>query len=102
MAWCDQCHTEKPGWIPVKRKLPAIDRIVMVAYPSGFDGSPIYAWGARIDDGDGWCWGVRTGYCSGIHPTETANWNGIEVDDDYKVTHWAPLLRAPFRKPRKA
>lgn len=82
-------------WISVKEKMPDIDQVVMVAYPSGNGDKPTYAWGARIDDGDGWCWGTKSGYGSAIRPNDTPSGADIEVDDDYPVTHWQPLPAPP-------
>ena len=82
------------GWIPVSERLPELEQVVIVHYPNGYDGSPVYAWGARCDDSEGWLWGVGSGR-SGIHPKENADFNDIEVDDDYKVTHWMLLPPAP-------
>jgi hypothetical protein len=84
-------------WIPVKKRLPEIDRIVMVAWRSGYDGAPVISFGARVDEGDGWLWAAKTGYGGDVRLGETPSWNSIEADDDYQVTHWAPV-RAPFRK----
>jgi hypothetical protein len=89
-------------WISVKDRKPRLDQMVLVAYASGHDGSPIYAWGARINEGDGWLWGTKTGYGSAIHPEKDFGWNDIEADDDYKVTHWMPLPKPPFRAKKKS
>ncbi len=83
-------------WIPVKKKLPPLDRVVFVCYRSGYDGAPVYAFGARLDDSDGWLWGIHHGY-GGVRLGHDANWNDIEADDDYEVTHWQTLPPAPFR-----
>jgi hypothetical protein len=99
--WCDQCKTEKPGWVSVKDRLPKFDRTVLVCFPSVFNGKPLYAFGARIYDTEGWLWGIRSGYCGWIEPGEEANQNGIEADDHYPVTHWMPLARSPFKTPKK-
>lgn len=88
-------------WISIRKRLPPIDRVVLVCFRSGYDGSPVYAFGARRDDVDGWLWGIQTGYSSGIRLGKDAGWNGIEADDDYKVTHWQRLPSAPFRSPAK-
>lgn len=99
MAWCDYCKSEKPGWISVKTRLPRIDQTVMVCYPSAYDGKPIYAFGGRVDGGEGWCWGIKQGY-GGVTPGGDAYENDVEVDDDYPVSHWKPLEKPPFRKPK--
>lgn len=82
-------------WISVEDKLPDLDQVVMVCYPSGYDGSPIYTWGARMDDSEGWCWGVKSAGGGEIRLGETASWNQIEVDDDYQVQFWQPLDDPP-------
>lgn len=84
-------------WISIKKRLPPLDRVVMVCYRSGYDGGPVYGWGARLDEGEGWLWGVQTGYSNGIRLGQDATWNSIEADDDYKVTHWQTLPAPPFR-----
>lgn len=87
------------GWFDAKQELPPIDQVVIVRYPSGYDGAGILVWGARVDDGDHWFWGVQTGYSCGIRPDEDAGWNNIECDDDYEVTHWMPLPKPPVGSP---
>lgn len=82
------------GWISVKDRLPKFDFPVLVCWPSAFDGKPLYAFGARLYDPDGWLWGVKSGYCGWIEP---GNASDIEADDNYPVTHWMPLAKAPFR-----
>ena len=89
-------------WTSIKKRLPPLDRVVMVCYRN-HRGAPVYAWGARLDDVDGWLWGIQTcGYCGGVTLGQDAGWNSIEADDDYEVTHWQPLPKAPFRSPDKA
>lgn len=80
------------NWISVKDRLPDLDQIVIVKYPSVYDRSPLYAWGARVDDGDGWLWGIKSGG-GPIHPDKDPSWNDIEAGDDYQVTDWQPLPR---------
>lgn len=89
------------GWISVKYKLPKLNRPVMVCRRSGYDGSPLYSFGARIYDSYGWLWGVTSkgGY---ITPGEDAAFNDIEAGDDYEITHWRPLPPPPFKKPAGA
>ena len=82
-------------WISVKDKLPPFEKVVMVCYPSGFDGKPVYAFGARLDDSEGWLWGTQSGYCSGVCPGEDAGRNSIEADDDYPVQFWRALDEPP-------
>lgn len=82
-------------WISVKDKLPDLDQVVMVCWPSGYDGKPLYAWGARLDDAEGWLWGVAPGGCAWISPGEDAAESGIEADDDYPVQFWKPLEAPP-------
>lgn len=76
--------------------LPPIDKIVWIIYLSGYDDGPVIQLGGRTledmvdDDTYGWSWGV-------LDSSEFAkNWEpklyGIEVDDDYRVTHWAELV----------
>ncbi len=81
-------------WVPVGDRLPEIDEIVMVVYPSDFNGEPVYTWGARLDDDDGWLWGCSNSR-TGIRLGHTVSFNDIEADDDYRVTHWQPLPPAP-------
>lgn len=84
-------------WISVKKRLPALDRVVMVCYRCGYDGSPVYAWGARLDEGEGWLWGIQScGYSGGIRLGKDAGWNSVEADEDYQVTHWRTLPRPPY------
>lgn len=85
-------------WISVKTRLPPLDAVVLIAYPSGYDGSPVYSWGARIDDSEGWCWGAGGRF--GVRPDKDPGWNDIEVDDDYPVTHWQPLPKPPTEAPK--
>jgi hypothetical protein len=80
-------------WISVKTRLPPLDETVLIAYPSGYDGKPVYAWGARVDDSEGWLWGRGGGF--GVRPDKGIGYNDIEADDDYPVTHWMPLPRPP-------
>jgi hypothetical protein len=82
-------------WISVKDRLPKFDQVVMVCYPSGYNGEPLYAFGARVDDSDGWLWGVQSGYSGGIYAKEEAGDNSIEADDDYPVQFWCPLPEPP-------
>jgi hypothetical protein len=82
-------------WISVKKRLPKLDQIVVVCFPSKNNGEPIYAWGARLDDAEGgWLWGV--GAMFGLHVTRNVIFNEIEADDDYPITHWKPLDFPPF------
>lgn len=81
-------------WISVMEKLPEFDTVVLVCWrntPTSVD--PIYSWGARLDDGDGWLWGLGGRW--GVHPDQTATWNDVDADDDYNVTHWMPLPVPP-------
>jgi hypothetical protein len=55
-------------WINVKKRLPKIDVPVLVCLPSGFDGSPRIAFGARVDGGEGWCWGLQYRSYGGLDP----------------------------------
>lgn len=87
------------AWISVKNRLPPLDKTVMVRWASGFDGSDIFGWGARLDDSEGWLWGVGARW--GVQPKQTAQWNDIEADDDYQITHWMPLPRSPVRAKAK-
>jgi hypothetical protein len=86
---------DEHGWVDAKSELPPIDTIVIVRYPSGYDGAHMFAWGARVDDGEHWFWGIQTGYSSGIRIDKDTSWNDIECDDDYGVTHWMPLPKPP-------
>jgi hypothetical protein len=86
------------GWRDVKAELPPLEQVVIIRYPSWYDGGDVFAWGARVDDGEGWLWGVKTGYDASVRPSEDASWNDIEVDDDYPVTHWMHLPSAPDRR----
>lgn len=77
-------------WVSVLDRLPPKGRIVLVS----FDGP--YGFGARIDTGDGWLWGVvQQG--DRIDPDKSADWNNVEVDDDYQPTHWAECPPKPVR-----
>jgi len=87
-------------WISVKKKLPPLDRTVMVCLRSGYDGSPVYRWGARVDDYDGWLWGCGGQF--GVTPGDDPCQNNIEADDDYQVTHWRSLPAAPYRRKPKS
>ena len=89
--------TEGAGWVSVEERLPEIDVVVLTCRESGFDGRPIYAFGARVDEGDGWLWGISD-QRNGCDPAQDAHGNDVEVDDDYKVTHWMPLPAAPPAK----
>ena len=82
-------------WTPVEDALPDIDQIVQVRFPRGYDGADVYAYGARIRGDIGcWLWGIQTSR-GGIVIGETPSWSDIKADDDYPVTHWAPLLPPP-------
>jgi hypothetical protein len=85
-------------WRPVESELPKMDEVVLVSYNSGFNGQPVIAFGARVDSGEGWLWGVKQGYGAGVHLDKDAGWNDVEADDDYQVTHWQPLT-APLPAP---
>jgi len=88
------------AWRPVKDSLPEFGRVVLVSYNSGFSGKTVLAFGSRIDAGECWLWGIQNGYAGGVHLDEDAWWNGVEADDEYKVTHWQPLtLPAPPATP---
>ena len=79
-------------WISVKDKMPELEQVVMVCWPSGFDGRPLYSFGARLDDSEGWVWGVSS--MNHIDPSRDASWN-IEADDDYPIQFWKPLDMPP-------
>lgn len=88
-------------WISVEARLPKLDSIVIVCRRSGYDGEPIYSFGARVDDGEGWLWAVKRGYGSCINLEHDASWNDIEADDDYQVTHWQALPKPPYGSKKK-
>ncbi len=88
-------------WISVTKRRPKLDRVVLVCFRSGYDGGPMYAFGARVDDGDGWLWGIQHSSGGGVRLDRDAGWNGVEADDDYQVTHWQPLPSAPFKIKKK-
>lgn len=82
------------NWIKVKdddeSTLPPLEKVVWIVYPSGYDGGPVIQLGGRGDFGsEGWIWGVLDS------PEFARNWEpklyGIEVNDDYNVTHWVRL-----------
>ena len=81
-------------WISVKRKLPDLDQVVLVRLSCDWDNSHRFDFGARIDDGEGWVWGIKQDAIS-IHPAKDASWNGIDADDDHNVTHWMSLPKPP-------
>ena len=86
-------------WIKVEDRLPEFKQTVIVRYPSGYDGSHIYAWGGRVEgeneDGEAaWCWGIH-GTFGGVAPGKDTDWNDIECEDDYPVSHWMPLPELP-------
>lgn len=80
-------------WTPVENGLPELEQIVLVSYRSGYDGFPLIAFGARLDDGEGWLWGLSRS--DGVRVDKDAGWNDAEADDDYQVTHWMPLPAPP-------
>ena len=84
-------------WVAVGERLPEIEQTVLVCFPSGYDGKPVYAWGARVDDSDGWLWGISSSF-SGIRPDYSTGNNDISADDDYQVSHWMPLPSPPEPK----
>ena len=87
-----------PGsWYPTETTLPPLEKIVIVRYRWGIDDADVYAWGARIDEDEGWLWGIQQGYSCGIHPDKSAGWNDIEADDDYQITHWMDLPEPPAK-----
>lgn len=81
-------------WISVKDRLPEIDALVMVCFPN-YQGRPQYCWGARIDDAEGWLWGVASGLGGHIDPGRDIAWNSVEADDDYPVQFWRTLPDPP-------
>lgn len=83
---------DKHGWFRVEDRLPEMNDIVQVSYPNGFDGAPVYAYGARLDEGEGWLWGVARWP---IRPDQDYRFNDIEADEDYPVTHWQLLPHPP-------
>ena len=87
-------------WIDAAKERPPIDQIVIVSYKSGHDGKPTYAWGARLEGDEGWCWGVSSGVI-GLRPDHDACWNDIQTDDEYEVTHWMPLPKPPLRRRKR-
>jgi hypothetical protein len=88
-------------WRPVETELPKMDEVVLIIYNGGFNGRPVITFGARIDSGEGWLWGVKRGYGADVHLDKDAGWNEIDADDDYEVTHWQPLT-APLPSPPRA
>lgn len=80
-------------WISVKDKLPDLDQLVMVCFPD-YKGEPRYAWGTRLDEGEGWLWGIVARF-GDVHPLRDSRWNGVEADDDYPVQFWKPLDTPP-------
>lgn len=82
-------------WISAENELPELNRVVLVRYPSGYDGAHIYAWGARLNDADGWLWGIGGRYGGIRLDNGTGDFNDIEADDDYPVTHWMHLPKPP-------
>lgn len=80
-------------WIAIEDRLPELNKVVLVCWKNENNGSPIYGWGARLDESEGWLWG--TGARWGVSPREDAQQNDIEADDDYQVTHWMPLFAEP-------
>ena len=80
-------------WIDVKDRLPDFDVTVLVCFPSSYDGKPVYAWGARVDDLQGWAWGVGGRF--GVRADKDAVYNEIEVSDEYPVAYWMPLPPPP-------
>ncbi len=83
-------------WISVKDRLPKLDETVLVCRRSGYDGAPVYMFGARIYEDEGWLWGCGGKF--GVTPGDDTSRNDIEADDDYKITHWMALPRAPYRR----
>jgi hypothetical protein len=81
-------------WISVRTRKPPLNSLVMVCYASSYNAAPVYAWGARMDEGDCWLWGIHRGY-GGIRLDKDAGWNGVEADDDIQVTHWMELPKPP-------
>lgn len=69
--------------------LPPLDQIVWIVYRSDYDGGQVVQLGGRAMAEDGWLWGVLDS------PEFARNWEprlyGIEMDDDYNVTHWAGI-----------
>ena len=84
-------------WISVKDRLPKLDETVLVCRRSGYDSAAIYQFGGRYyESGEGWLWACGGGL--GITPGDNLSQNDIEADDDYKITHWMRLPRAPYRR----
>jgi len=77
----------KSDWQKVSEdNLPGLDEIVWL-----WDGKIMWV-GGRADDGDGWLWANT--YFNVWH--NGTRWDGdLEVDDDYKPTHWKRLPDSP-------
>jgi len=76
-------------WISVSERLPDLNQIVLVCYPSASDGKPIYAWGARYAEfALNMAYGART----------SAKKYGLKVvyDKSYPptATDFTPIMRA--------
>ena len=67
-------ETGMNNWISVSESLPDLNQMVLVCYPSASDGKPIYAWGARCEDPEGWAWATGGRY-------------GIRLDKDAFIRH---------------
>lgn len=48
------------GWRDATLELPPIEQVVLTRRASAYDGADIYAFGARVDSGEGWLWGAST------------------------------------------
>jgi hypothetical protein len=74
-------------WTPVSESLPSFDVPVWLT-----DGKVIWI-GARTDDPEGWLWGKTYG----TEHYSRGQWvaDDIEVDEDYRPTHWSHLPQPP-------
>lgn len=86
--------------------LPPIDKIVLLIYLSDYNDGQVIELGGRTltewidDETRGWEWGVLD---SKFYVKDwEAKLYGLEVDDDYRVTHWSdigwPAANAPERE----
>ena len=79
-----RAEASKDAWISVEERLPELEAVVLGVSHGGTLG--VYS---RVDDGEGWLWYRQTWQWN------LADASGFDCDDDYQLTHWMPLPKAP-------
>ncbi|MEM8168211.1 DUF551 domain-containing protein [Morganella morganii] len=76
-------------WIKASEQLPEMEVPVLAGWFSEYGGKFVWHCFLRSDpDGEGWIW-----YISTDNFLSDENW--FIQDDDYPITHWAPMPQPP-------